>query len=79
MVHGHFQDVSEPDYLVHVASGKRYLHARLWFTRKVVLKVWLCEEYGDGSFDSKRDVLQGREMCGALGTRAHYLKFLWLH
>ena len=26
-----------------------------------------------------RNVLQGRQMCGALGTRAHYLKFLWLH
>ena len=62
MVHGRFQDVSEPDSLVRVASGKGYLHARLWFTRKVVLKVWLCEEYGDGSFGSKRNVLQGREM-----------------
>ena len=76
LVHYHFQDVSEPDHLVRVASGKGCLHARLLFTRKVFLKVWMCERYGDGSFDSKRNVLQGRQMCGALRNARHAISNL---
>ena len=52
---------------------------RLWLMREAFLKVWLCGMYGDGSFDSQRNVPQGRQMCGAFGTRAHYLTIVWLH